>query len=275
MSTTFLKGLALLEAVDGGASTVSDLARSLGVDKATASRLVSAAERDGWLSRSGRTIGIGPRAALLGQSSPASLAVRTAEPLVRTIAGITGLLTQAYALIGSRAVVLTSAGWPGMAITGGLGVSVPLWASAAGKVIAAQMDPTDLATLLPPDPLPETPGADIATDIVEQICARHGLLPVFSPRSTASTAARTRAELLDQLAEVRATACYTDRDELIPGLSCHAVTWPRPDLVSALAVVGRVRDQRERGEQIHALLQAAARPDAQPADVVAAAARTR
>ena len=270
MATTFLRGLALLEAVDNGISTISDLARSLDVDKATASRLVTAAERDGWLTRSGRVIAIGPRAALLGQSSPTSLAVRAAEPLVRTIAGITGLLTQAYALIGSRAVVLATAGWPGMSIPGGLGVSTPLWASAGGKVIAAQLEPADLARVLPPDPLPSAPGEQIPAGIVEQICAHYGLLPVFSPPSSASTAARTRAELFELLAEVRATGCYTDRDELIPGLSCHAVAWPRPGLVSALVVVGRVRDQRERGELIHALLQAAARPDAQIADLAAA-----
>jgi DNA-binding IclR family transcriptional regulator len=274
VAATFLKGLALLEAVDGGISTISDLARSLDVDKATASRLVTAAERDGWVTRDGRVIAIGPRAALLGQGSPTSLAVRAAEPLVRTIAGITGLLTQAYALIGSRAVVLVTAGWPGMSIPGGLGVSTPLWASAAGKVIAAQLEPADLARLLPPDPLPSAPGEQIPPDIVEQICAHYALLPVFSPPSSASTAARTQAELLELLAGIRTTGCYTDRDELIPGLSCHAVAWPRPGLVSALVVVGRVRDQRERGGLIHALLQAAARPDAQIADLVAAAATT-
>src|ERR1700679_1315250 len=144
MSKTLMRGLALLETIDlRGPMTVMELARESGVDKSIVSRIVTALERDGWVARHAAKIEGGPRAALLGHPSQPSRAVRRAEPLVHAIAGVTGLLTQAYGLIGPRAVVLASAGGRGVDAQAGLGSEGPLDVTAAGKTIAAQLEPDD------------------------------------------------------------------------------------------------------------------------------------
>src|SRR5580692_10356787 len=141
MSKTLMRGLTLLEAIDlRGPMTVMELSRDSGLDKSIVSRTVTALEHDGWVARHKGKVEVGPRAALLGHTSQASRAVRRAEPLVHAIAGVTGLLTQAYGLIGSHAVVLASAGGRGVNAQAGLGSEVPLYVTAAGKTIAAQLE---------------------------------------------------------------------------------------------------------------------------------------
>src|ERR1700753_3256473 len=105
MSKTLMRGLALLETIDQhGPLTVMELVRDTRIDKSIVSRTLTALEREGWVVRNEGKVELGPRAALLGHSSQAAMAVRRAEPLVHAVAGVTGLLTQAYGLVGSRAL---------------------------------------------------------------------------------------------------------------------------------------------------------------------------
>ena len=160
MAQTLLRGLRLLETVDYyGPLSISALARHLGVDKATASRMVASCEPDGWLVRDGDGVRIGPRAALLGQGDPAVGTVRAAEALVHALSGVTGAHAQAVGLVGRHAVVLASAGPQGVLPNYGLSTIFPLWLSAAGKVVASQLSAARLDALLPdPFPRPTTRG---------------------------------------------------------------------------------------------------------------------
>src|ERR1700761_1603715 len=106
-----LRGLKLLETIDVyGPLPVTEIAQVTGVDKSWVSRIVTACEPDGWVVRENGRIALGPRAALLAQSTPADELIRRAQPLVEAIAGVTGLLAQAYGLVGSHATVLAAAG---------------------------------------------------------------------------------------------------------------------------------------------------------------------
>ena len=118
MSKTLLRGLGLIEVVDlQGPLTISEIARHTGIELSTVSRTVAACEPDGWLVRVDGRIATGPRCALLGLTSPATRAIRAAEPLVRAITAAVGVTTTASTLAGRDVMVLASemAGETGLA----------------------------------------------------------------------------------------------------------------------------------------------------------------
>ncbi len=91
-----MRGLELLETIDvHGSLTITELARLTSMDKSAVSRMVSACEPDGWVVRDNGRISMGPRAALLGHSSPSAEFVRNAASVVETIAGVTGMQSSA------------------------------------------------------------------------------------------------------------------------------------------------------------------------------------
>ncbi|WP_188680532.1 MarR family transcriptional regulator [Subtercola lobariae] len=278
MPQTLLRGLRLLEIVDfAGPLTISQLARELEVDKATASRMVSACEADGWVVRDeGGRVLIGPRSALLGQGAAAGVSLRVAEPLIHAVSGVTGMLTQAIALVGGVCVVLASADPVGAKIPYGLTTNFPLWLSAAGKTVAAQLTPDARQRYLPPDPLP-VPDDAVSTvapsAVVQQFRVSLGLAASSAGYVVDhSTRARDRTHLDAQLDGIARDGVYVDRAELMPEVSCVAVPWPQPGMPAALvciattAAVDRDRALMERA------LRAAAASGATRDSVVAAAA---
>ena len=155
MSKTLLRGLDLIEEVGlHGPLRVSELAQWMGLDVSIVSRTVQALEQDGWLARADRKISVGPRCALLGLSSPAAAVVRQLEPLVRAIAGVTGVATSANALIGHDVMMLASAGTPASDQSDLISSRIPVYVMAAGRAIAAQLSAAQLDAVLPPEPFP-------------------------------------------------------------------------------------------------------------------------
>lgn len=273
MSKTLMRGLTLLETIDAhGPITIMELARLSDADKSIISRNVGALEHEGWVVRVGGKIELGPRAALLGHSSPAGDALRRAEPLVHAVAGVTGMLTQAYGLVGTRAVVLAAANGRGPSTPIGLGSGIPLFATAAGKVIAAQLDAAELDRRLPPQPYPD-PGPEIAQLAGYPPVA--GALRVSPEEALASsvTVARSRRELEGQLEEVRQQGLATDHGEFHPQLGCIAMPWPQPGVPAALACMGSPSELAGIHEVVETALNAATAAGAQPQDVVAGAAQ--
>jgi DNA-binding IclR family transcriptional regulator len=270
MSKTFMRGLALLETIDlYGPITITELARRSDVDKSIVSRTITACEIDGWVVRSAGKVALGPRSALLGRSSAAEAAVRHAEPLVQALAGVTGLLAQAYALVGSRAVLIASAG---ASIPVGLGTGLPLFATAAGKVIAAQMTDSELDRRLPPEPFPD-PAAEVASLAGFEPLSSTLLSSSKDSSSVPFKSARDRRQLAKQLDVVRRDGLATDAGEIHPSLGCIAVPWPgQPDMPAALACMGSPTSLATGEMLVKAVLATAAGPAATREEIVASAA---
>jgi IclR family acetate operon transcriptional repressor len=215
MSQSLKRGLAVLEALGAQEMLgVSDLARLVGLDKAVVSRIVSACEADGWVVRVGSKVALGPRAILLGHGSAETALVRRAEELVHAIAGVTGLDAHALQLVGANAFCIAMAGGREFPATVGalrIGQGFPMWASAAGKALAAQLDDRALDKLLPA-----------------------GEWQSFTPATV-----RTRDELSKQLAAIRTGEPAWDLEEWGEGRACIAVPWPQQSHVPvALDVIG-------------------------------------
>lgn len=269
MSKTLLRGLELIEAVgQHGPLTVSELARQTGVDVTIVSRTVSACEPEGWLVRVGNQVTIGPRCAMLGLSSPGSLAIRAAEPMVRTLAGVTGLSAQAAGLIGTEVMVLTSFGPSGAESQLGTIGRVPIYALAAGRAVAVQLPAGQLDAALPAEPYPEAAELLASLSRAEPIPAYLDALPATDPDRHLP---RTRAELDAEIEATRVSGFARDRGELHPAIHCIAVPWPSAGLPAAFACFGTRTQLEGSRDLVERCLLAAARPGAEPPDVITAA----
>jgi DNA-binding IclR family transcriptional regulator len=275
MASTFIRGLYLLEVLDRhGPLTITELAARTGMDKGTVSRTVSACVTDGWLARAERGVVLGPRCALLGRRALGSDVIDRAEPLAHAVAGATGLMTQAFGLVGPTAVLFASAGGRGGDILfSGMDVPSPLHAIAAGRAIAAQLTSAQLDAILPPEPFPD--GTDFMESIDESSAA-----PLFTQfisegdSPVATNVATTRDELDGQLDLVRQVGASFDRGDLHPALACIAVPWPHLSIPAALACLGTPAEIAANEPLALRCLTTAIRPAARPQDVIAAAAQT-
>lgn len=271
MSKTLLRGLDLIEEVGlHGPLRVSELAQRMGLDVSIVSRTVQALEQDGWLARADRKISVGPRCALLGLSSPAAGVVRQLEPVVRAIAGVTGVPTSANALIGHDVMMLASAGTPATDQGDLISSRIPVYVMAAGRAIAAQLSAAQLDAVLPPEPFPDgehvIASQDYSAPLATYLAARRTEDPPVR------SVPRTRVDLELDLDEIRATGFARDRGELDPSTFCIAVPLRAPGLAASLSCFGP-RDIVTAGEQlIEAALRAATKPGATAQDVVGAAA---
>jgi DNA-binding IclR family transcriptional regulator len=271
MPQTFMRGLEMVQYVDlHGVVTIGELAQEFSVDKGTVSRLVTAAEVDGWLIRTTGGVTLGPRSALLGDTTPVAYAVHEVRPLLEAVVGATGVGAQALILSGSRAVGIATAGPAGTELAGYLRrPKFPLWAGGGGKVIASQLTPEELTRFLPPDPFPDTAEERAQWD---DIRLHRELEPSASDSDGPRTRVSTRRELDAQLAEIRRSGSFREYGEMLPSLGCIAVPWTRYGIPGALATVAPL-DQIEAGRVvIEAVLHAAARAAATRDDVTLAAA---
>jgi DNA-binding IclR family transcriptional regulator len=272
MPTSFMRGLELLETIDiHGPVTVTELARITGHDKSTVSRMLSACEPDGWIVRDHGRVALGPRAALLAYRSTAGELIRRAQPLVEALGGVTGLTAQAYGLVGTRASVLAAAGGSNPLASVGVGMSASLVATAAGQVIATQLDPATLERLLPAEPFPN-PLAELLENpgYVAFASGRfaRGSAIVDAPLSVP----RDREELDSQLELVRERGFAIDDGDLHPEIGCIAVPWLGG---AALTCMGSPAEVAASEALVLTVLQAAAAPAATREAVVAAAASAR
>jgi DNA-binding IclR family transcriptional regulator len=272
MSKTFLSRLAMLEVLDAaGPLTISELAHRSGLDVAVVSRTVAACEGDGWLTRAGGKIAIGPRTTLLGHFGPFAEVIARAAPLVHAVAGVTGLLTHAYSLVGASSVLIAVGPGRDPAAAPGLSARAPLHATAAGHAIAVQLGASRLDALLPPEPYP---------DAAEVTAAMAGtaLESIFTPAPRVTTAAappplpRQRDELQARLDLVRKDGFATDPAALDPAIACIAVPWPQPGFPSAIACLGLPEAITASGTLARRVLALAAQPGSTPNQIITGAA---
>jgi DNA-binding IclR family transcriptional regulator len=271
VAKTLLRGLDLIE-VTGlhGPFTITELARRTGVDVSIVSRTVSSLEREGWLIRRQGKVQVGPRCALLAHVSPASQAIRAAEPLVAAIAGAAQIATIASGLVGHDVMVLAAAdaNHPPPAI--GIPSRVPVHAMAAGRAIASLLDTDELDQVLPAEPYP---GAETIIDALDTASAIPSILASFSePADGRPPLPRTRPELEANLRRIRAEGFARDNGEIHPGMRCIAIPWAAAGgLPAAFACIGSRDDMLIRGPLIETCLRAAIEPGAGPSDVIRAA----
>jgi DNA-binding IclR family transcriptional regulator len=272
MSKTLLSRLAMFEVLDGaGPLTISELAQRSGLDVAVVSRTVAACEADGWLTRADGKIAIGPRCTLLGHSSPFAEVISRAAPLVHAIAGVTGMLTHAYSLVGAGSVLIAMAPGRDPSIPAGLAAQTPLYATAAGHAIAVQLDTKRLDMLLPAEPFPDAAAivGSMAGTIAEPIFTP---LPQRPDAEAQPVLARGRDEFRAQLESVRAEGFAADAGALEPALSCIAIPWPQHRFPSAIACLGSAAAISAAAPLIRHVLALAAQPASSPSQIITGAA---
>ncbi|MEO7720430.1 MAG: IclR family transcriptional regulator C-terminal domain-containing protein [Pseudolysinimonas sp.] len=246
MSRALLRGLALVEAVGHEPGTVSELARRLGIDKAVISRLVASAEADGWLVRQNGLVGLGPRAAALGGASQARSFERHAAELAHVISGCTGLDAMVYQYAGERGHLLAMAtGLRPVSIDDTEAYPFPLFGTAIGLSLAAQLTDAALASLMP-----ET-------------------LPAYT-----SSTPTDRAEVARRIAVIRDGGAARESGEFAEGVACFALPWRHSaaHVPTSLSCLGPTDEVLANEELILRVLRAAASPGATRASVIAAAA---
>jgi DNA-binding IclR family transcriptional regulator len=271
MSKTLLRGLDLIEEVGRqGPLTVTELSRRTGVDITIVSRTVKACEPGGWLVRVDGKVLPGPRCALLGLASPVSRTIATAEPLVRALAGVTGLAAAAEGLVGHDQMMLASFGAAGAEGLASTLSRIPIYMLAGGRAVAAQLTAEQLDALLPDEPYPGPEQLLAALDEVAPASAYLAGLRVEQDPGAALP--RTRAELEAELGTIRESGFARDHGALHPGIHCIAAPWPTDTVAAALTCFGsREKIEGER-ELIETVLRVAAGPGATAQDVIDAAA---
>jgi len=153
---------------------VRDAASHLGIDPATASRLLATLMTRGYASRMpNRRYALGARSLRLASGWIDRLHQVAAAPMTR-IANSCGETVYLLQLVGSEAVTLARlAGTRRVMIDVEVGPSYPLWATAAGRALLGTLPRTQAPGLLPPEPFPaftprtKTTWADVSTAIAE------------------------------------------------------------------------------------------------------------
>jgi IclR family acetate operon transcriptional repressor len=134
---------------------IREAAATLGIDPATASRLMSTLMTRGYASRMpNRRYMLGPRSLRLASGWIDRLLQVAAAPM-RRIADTCGETVYLLQLVGTEAVTLARLGGGRRAmLEGEIGPSYPLWATAAGRAMLGTLPAAQGFALLPPEPFP-------------------------------------------------------------------------------------------------------------------------
>ena len=192
--------------------------------------------------------------------------IREAEPLVRAVAAVTGLAASVDGLVGSRLMLLTSFGTAGATDLAGALSRVPVYVTAAGRTVAAQLPAERLDAILPADPYP---GTEELLATLHQVAPLSTYLAGFhADRDPTAVLPRTRAELEAQLDQIRTDGFAYDHGAIHPSIHCIAAPWPTGTLPAAFACFGSREKIEADAELIKATLRAATKPGATAQDVI-------
>jgi DNA-binding IclR family transcriptional regulator len=147
----------VIDAVERGARSYTDIVAATGMTKATAHRLVRALEQHGLLLHLGGVgYTLGPRLLALAVSATRDLPLRDlARPALERLARVTGESAQLYVRDGARRVCVDAVHSESELRTiVAVGASLPLTKGSAGRVFLAYARPTDVERLLEQAPPP-------------------------------------------------------------------------------------------------------------------------
>jgi DNA-binding IclR family transcriptional regulator len=205
---------------------VRDAAARLGVDPATASRLLATLAAHGYASRlPNRHYMLGTRSLRLATAWVDRL-IEIAAPAMARVADGCGGTVYLLQLVGSEAVALARLTGDRRTLSDEIGPSYPLWATAAGRALLASVAPVLRPALLPPEPFPR-----------------------FTPNT------KTRwSEISAALAEAQHDGIHAEEGEIDPRLACYATPLPRARSHEKLALAisfetGRPERDREAMRQ--------------------------
>jgi IclR family acetate operon transcriptional repressor len=199
-----------------------DAARQLGVDPATASRLLSTLIAHGYASRmANRRYMLGARSLRLATTWVDRL-IQSAAPRMAHVADSCGETVYLLQLVGSEAVTLARlAGNRRATIDVEIGPSYPLWASAAGRALLGGVPTIFRPALLPAEPFPAL---------------------------TARTKTRW-AELAATLQDGRRDGVYVEEGEIDLHLSCYATSLLHRNRDEKLAIAISFESKRSESDR--------------------------
>jgi IclR family transcriptional regulator, acetate operon repressor len=176
---------------------VCDAAASLGIDPATASRLMATLMTRGYARRMpNRRYALGARSMRLASGWIDRL-LKVADASMRRIAEGCGETVYLLQLIGSQAITLAQQPSGRRALVEGeIGPSYPLWATAAGRALLATLPPAQGLALLPAEPF-----------------------PAFTPRTKT-----TWSEVCAAVQAGRRSGIYAEEGEIDLFLGCYATS---------------------------------------------------
>ncbi|RLM88386.1 IclR family transcriptional regulator [Halobellus sp. Atlit-38R] len=214
-----------LKSRDG--ATVTELANHLDIPKSSAHNYLRTLEHEGYVVQHGQQYEVGLRFLDLGGYARSRERLYTvATPEMERLAAATGeyanLLVEEQGL---GVFLAREHGENAVSLDSYTGQSVRLHTTALGKTVLAYLP----------------------RDRVDAIIERHGL-PAKTDRTITD-----RAELFEELTEIRQRECAYDREERIKGLNCVAVPiLSDGDITGALSVSGPVSrmDQERIDEEI-------------------------
>ena len=201
---------------------VRDAAAHLGIDPATASRLLATLISRGYASRMpNRRFTLGARSLRLASGWIDRLLQVAAAPMTR-IANGCGETVYLLQLVGSEAVTLARLPGTRRAIIAvEVGLSYPLWATAAGRALLGTLPRAQAPSLLPPEPF-----------------------PAFTPR-TKTTWANVNAAIT----EGRRNGMHAEEGEIDSSLSCCAIPLLDGDRDEKLALAVSFESRRPDSER--------------------------
>jgi IclR family acetate operon transcriptional repressor len=201
---------------------VSEAAEQLGVDPATASRLLSTMVAHGFASKlPNRRYMLGTRSLRLATAWVDRL-IQVAGPPMARVADSCGETVYLVQLVGSEAVTVARlAGSRRAMIDVEIGPSYPLWASAAGRALLGRVPNMLRPRLLPAEPF-----------------------PAFTSRT------KTRwADLSAALEEARRDGIHVEEGEIDLHLSCYATPLLHHSRDEKLAIAISFESQRSYGDR--------------------------
>ena len=201
---------------------VCDAAAHLGIDPATASRLLSTLITRGYASRMpNRRYTLGARSLRLASGWIDRLLQVAAPPMTR-MANSCGETVYLLQLVGNEAVTLARLAGTRRAMIGvEVGPSYPLWATAAGRALLGGLPRTQAPGLLPPEPF-----------------------TAFTPRTKT-----TWADVSAAIAEGRRNGMQAEEGEIDPFLSCCAIPLLDGDRDEKLALAVSFESRRPESDR--------------------------